>query len=525
MTVNAQIANPPPERFNFAQYLLAKNCNHPQRIAYIDDNCSLTYGLLDERIRRMAAALLALGLQPSERILLVMHDTVDLPVAFLGALFAGIVPVPVNTLLPASDYAYLIEHSQAQCIVVSAACLPVVSEALQTIDAKPKLIASGAPDENERLHHFSALLDTPPLRAAANTASTDAASWLYSSGSTGRPKNIIHAHANLYWTNALYAVPVLGLCADDVIFSAAKLFFAYGLGNALTFPLSVGATVILMAERATPQSVTQRVMQHRPTVFFGIPTLYVAWLASAVLPSRRDVALRLCISAGEPLSRSTGERCQQHFGCAILDGLGSTELLHIYVSNRTDATRYGTSGTVVPGYEVELRGDDDQPVAVGETGELYVRGPSAALTIGATLLGTRDNRDDGWIRTGDNFRVDAHGYFTSVGRCDDMLRVSGQYVSPIEVESVLAQHPAILECAVVGKTDADGLTRTVAYVVLRRSESAHTQLSQNSELAIALKHFVKSRLAPHKYPREFVFVEALPKTATGKIQRFKLRAG
>ena len=268
-------------------------------------------------------------------------------------------------------------------------------EALQTIDAKPKLIASGAPDENENLRHFSALLATPPLHDAADTAGTDAAFWLYSSGSTGRPKNIIHAHANLYWTNALNAVPVLGLCADDIIFSAAKLFFAYGLGNALTFPLSVGATVILMAERATPQSVTQRVVQHRPTVFFGIPTLYVAWFASAVLPSRRDVAIRLCISAGEPLSRSTGERWQQHFGCAILDGLGSTELLHIYVSNRTDATRYGTSGTVVPGYEVALRDEDDRLVAVDETAELYVRGPSAALKIGTTLLGTRDNNDDG----------------------------------------------------------------------------------------------------------------------------------
>lgn len=521
MTATLPTAIPPPERFNFAQHVLQQNVQRWQRIAYIDDCGMLTYGELDRRIRSVAASLLGLGLQPGQRMMLIMHDSIDLPVAFLGALFAGIIPVPVNTLLPAADYTYLIDHSQAQCIVMSAACAPVVHDALATLDRTPMLLVAGAGDDGD-LRHFSTLLESTPLITAADTAGHDPAFWLYSSGSTGRPKSIVHAHASLYWTNELYGRPVLRLAENDTVFSAAKLFFAYGLGNALTFPLSAGATVVLMAERATPQSITERVLLHRPTVFFGIPTLYVGWLASTFLPQREDLALRLCISAGEPLPRVTGERWQQRFGCEILDGLGSTEMLHIYVSNRTKAIRYGTSGNVVPGYQVELRGDEHEAIPVGAIGELYVRGPSAALMIAGASMHRRDSDSDsdnnGWIRTGDNYCVDADGYYTSMGRSDDMLRVSGQYVSPIEVEGVLAQHAAVLECAVVGKTDADGLTKTTAYVVLKDGDTAHPQLS------LDLKNFIKSRLAPHKYPREFIFVDALPKTATGKIQRFKLRA-
>ncbi len=508
-----------PQQFNFAHHILTLNAGRADKIAYIDDQGSLRYGELDRRARSLAAGLLASGIQREQRVLLIMLDTVDLPTAILAALFAGIIPVPVNTLLPASDYAYMIGHSRASAVIASAALLPTVHEALTLTAARPRLIVSGAPAETG-LAHIDALLDTAPLAsdAYAATAADDFAFWLYSSGSTGRPKGTVHSHANLFWTSELYAKPILGIRGDDIVFSAAKLFFAYGLGNGFTFPLSVGATVLLMAERATPQAVFERLTRHRPTVFGGVPTLFVAMMASPELPSREQVALRICASAGEALPREVGQAFHQRFGCEILDGLGSTEMLHIFISNRPGQVRYGTSGLPVPGYDIELRDEANQPVAPGEIGDLYVRGPSAALLYWTNREKSRATFLGDWLKSGDKYSADAAGYLTYAGRSDDMLKVSGQYVSPIEVESVLGAHPAVLECAVVGKTAADGLTKTSAYVVLARGYAAAPQLADE------LKAFVKARLAPHKYPREIVFVDDLPKTATGKIQRYRLRA-
>jgi benzoate-CoA ligase len=507
-----------PQQFNFAQHVLALNAGRADKSAFIDDNGALSYGELDRRVRSFAAALLARGIQPEQRVLLVMQDTVDMPVALLGAMFAGIVPVPVNTLLPAADYAYMIEHSHARAVIASAALLPCVREALALTRATPDLIvAGGAADTG--LPHMSDMLATAPLAAGAhaNTHADDFAFWLYSSGSTGRPKGTVHTHANLFWTAELYGKPILGVTTDDVVFSAAKLFFAYGLGNGLTFPLIVGATVVLMAERPTPQAVFERLTRHRPTVFAGVPTLYVAMLASPELPPRAQVGLRVCASAGEALPREAGEAFRKHFGCDILDGLGSTEMLHIFISNREGNVRYGSSGLPVPGYDIELRNDDHQPVPVGEIGDLYVRGPSSALLYWTNREKSRATFQGEWLKSGDKYSMDAEGYLTYAGRSDDMLKVSGQYVSPIEVESALAAHPAVLECAVVGKTDAHGLVKTAAYVVLVQGQQP------GDSLADELKAFVKSRLAPHKYPRDLVFVPDLPKTATGKIQRFRLR--
>lgn len=514
-----------PARFNFAQYLLDKNTCHADRIAYIDDCTTLTYGALEHGIRCVAAGLLASGLQPGERMLLILYDDVDFPLAFLGALFAGIVPVPVNTFLPAADYAYLIEHSDAKCIVMASALLPillpvlmpVMDQALSCSASTPQLIVTGAAAP-PGMSSFKQLQHAQPLQMSADTGSAQCAFWLYSSGSTGRPKATVHAHGSLYWTAELYAKPILGLHADDVVLSAAKLFFAYGLGNALSFPLSVGATVILMAERTTSQAICQRLTRYQPTVFFGIPTLYVAMLASATLPRRKEVALRVCVSAGEALPSDTGKRFREHFACDILDGLGSTEMLHIYLSNRPDAIRYGTTGQPVPGYDIALRNEDNLAVGVGEVGELYVRGPSAALMYWSDQQQTRATFNEGWVRTGDNYQVDADGYYQCAGRNDDMLKVSGQYVSPLEVEHTLMLHQGVLECAVVSKTDSDGLTKTAAYVVRRDEQADMPQLSDE------LKIFIKGKLAPHKYPRDIIFVDALPKTATGKIQRFKLRS-
>jgi len=314
---------------------------------------------------------------------------------------------------------------------------------------------------------------------------------------------------------------VLGLTEDDVCFSAAKLFFAYGLGNALSFPLSVGATTVLMAERPTPDAVFRRwTGSHRPTVFFGAPTGYAGMLASPALPARGEVALRLCSSAGEALPREIGERFGAHFGCEIIDGIGSTEMLHVFLSNRPGDVRYGTTGKPVDGYRVELRDDNGRPIeANGEVGDLYIEGPSAALMYWADRARSRATFQGAWTQSGDKYLRDADGYYVYAGRGDDMLKVSGQYVSPFEVESTLMQHPAVLEAAVIGVDDPQGLTRAKAFVVMKDPAQATEAMSAE------LQAFVKARLAPFKYPRQIAFVAELPKTATGKIQRFRLREG
>jgi len=366
---------------------------------------------------------------------------------------------------------------------------------------------------------FEAFLaaQTPSTRPAA-TGADDPGFWLYSSGSTGRPKGTLHSHANPYWTTELYGKAVLDLQEHDVCFSAAKLFFAYGLGNALTFPMSVGATVILMAERPTPEATFKRwtggIGNLKPTVFFGAPTGFAGMLASPRLPARGEVALRLVSSAGEALPAELGERFKAHFGVDIVDGIGSTEMLHIFISNRPERVRYGTTGWPVPGYDIELRGDDGKPVPDGEPGDLYIHGPSAAMMYWGNRQKTLETFQGGWTKSGDKYIRNADGSYTYGGRSDDMLKVSGIYVSPFEVEATLVQHPAVLEAAVIGVPDAEGLTRPKAFVVLKDCATA-----TDTELQV----FVKDRLAPYKYPRQIEFLAELPKTATGKIQRFKLR--
>ncbi len=507
-----------PQRFNFAHHILTLNQRRKDKLAFRDDQREMSYGELDLKVRQFAAGLLAQGIQPEQRILLIMHDSIDMPVAFLGALFAGVIPVPVNTLLPADNYAYMIKHSEAKMIVVSEALLATVKEALTLANQTIPIVVTGKAATSAEIS-FSALLNANPLSIDqhADTHADQFAFWLYSSGSTGQPKGAVHTHANLYWTAELYGKPVLGLTEDDVVFSAAKLFFAYGLGNALTFPLSVGASTLLMAERATPASVFERLVNQRPTIFYGVPTLYVAMLATADLPEQSDVALRLCVSAGEALPREIGEKFSTHFGCDVLDGLGSTEMLHIFLSNRSGQVRYGTTGTPVPGYEMELRDELGHAVSVGNVGDLYIKGPSAAQLYWTDRTKSIATFQGPWVKSGDKYILDEEGYYIYAGRSDDMLKVSGQYVSPIEVESALMGHDAVLECAVVGKSDGQGLIKTIAYVVL------HDKNHDATAMEVELKTFVKTRLTPHKYPREIVFVDDLPKTATGKIQRFRLR--
>jgi benzoate-CoA ligase len=512
---------PPPESFNFAAHLLAANAGRPGKTAFIDDAGTLTYGELDDRARRFAAALKERGVKREERVLILMQDGADWPVAFLGAMLAGVVPVAVNTLLTADDLAYMLEHSRAQAAFVSEAVKPALKAALAKSDHEVATVVVSRPTQpldfgDMAFENF--LVRAQSLTKAARTHADDPAFWLYSSGSTGRPKGTVHSHANPYWTTELYGKAILRLRESDVCFSAAKLFFAYGLGNALTFPMSVGATALLMAERPTPDAVFKRwlgaVAGVEPTVFFGAPTGYAGMLASPNLPRREQISLRLVSSAGEALPAEIGERFKRHFGVDIVDGIGSTEMLHIFISNRPDKVRYGSTGWPVPGYDIELRGEDGHGTPDGEPGDLYIHGPSAALMYWGARAKTRETFEGRWTRSGDKYVRNADGSFTYAGRSDDMLKVGGIWVSPFEVEATLVQHPSVLEAAVIGAPDADGLVKTKAYVVLKSGASADEG---------ELQRFVKDRLAPYKYPRAIAFIAELPKTATGKIQRFRLR--
>jgi benzoate-CoA ligase len=508
-----------PRQYNAAHDLIERNlaAGRADKVAYIDDGGRYTYGELAKRVDRAANALTGLGLEMEDRIMLAHLDTIDFPSVFLGAIKAGIVPIATNTLLTTADYRFMLEDSRARALVVSEPLLPAFAPLLRNLPSLKHVIVSG----NDAHGHL--LLQELGANAAsrfeaASTTSDDVCFWLYSSGSTGTPKGTVHVHSSLIQTAELYARPVLGIREDDVVFSAAKLFFAYGLGNALSFPLAVGATAVLMAERPTPAAVFTRLQEHRPTIFYGVPTLFGALLASPDLPHRDAVALRICASAGEPLPAGIGRRWTEHFGVEILDGIGSTEMLHIFLSNLPGEVRYGTTGKPVPGYQIRLVDEYGREVGVGELGELQISGPTSAIHYWNNRAKSQATFVGPWTRAGDKYTVDEHGYYTYGGRSDDMLKVSGMYVSPFEVEAALLTHPDVLEAAVIGAPDERQLIKPKAFVVTKPG------VQPGNELAEALKHHVKETLAPYKYPRWVEFLPELPKTATGKIQRFKLRA-
>ncbi|MDO8876891.1 MAG: benzoate-CoA ligase family protein [Pseudolabrys sp.] len=508
-----------PRAYNFAADVLARNlaAGRKDKAAYIDARGVLTYGQLADRVARFSAALRGLGIRREERVLIALTDTIDWPTAFLGCLKAGIIAVPVNTLLTEDDYRFMLADSRAKCLVVSEVLFPKFAGLIEDSPDLDHVIVSGENPHGYRLFEDLIGADEPEPYIAP-TIGDDMAFWLYTSGSTGKPKGAVHVHASLKLTADLYGTPVAGLKENDVIYSVAKLFFAYGLGNAMTFPLSVGATTVLNPERPTPDGVAALLRKHPVTVFFAVPTFYAAFLNSPAAPKKEELKIRRCLSAGEALPEEIAKKWQERYGIEISDGLGTTEMLHIYLTNRPGATKYGTTGRPVPGYEIKLIGEDGAPVQQGEMGEMYARGPTSAIMYWNNREKSRSTFQGEWTRSGDKYIEDEDGYYICCGRADDMLKVSGMYVSPFEVEAALSSHPDVLEAAVVGWNDEQKLIKPRAFVVLKSPDRACDALAQ------ALQDHVKQKLAPFKYPRWIEFRAELPKTATGKIQRFKLRA-
>jgi benzoate-CoA ligase len=505
--------------YNAADDLIGRNieAGRAEKAAFIDADGVHTYGELDEAASRFANVLKTAGVRMEERVLMCMLDSFDWPVCFLGSIRAGAVPIPVNTRLTADDYAFMLADSRARVLVVSDSLLDAFLPHLGDHPFLETVIVSGGEGRGHALLS-NLMAEQPASFRTAPTRRDDMCFWLYTSGTTGKPKGAVHLQTHLIETANLYAIPTLGISEEDVCFSAAKLFFAYGLGNGLTFPMSVGATTVLLAGPPDATSVCGILRERKPTIFYGVPTLYGMLLASGELPAPGEHAMRVATSAGEALPAELLRRFKEATGVDILDGLGSTEMLHIFLSNRMGDITPGASGRPVDGYALRLVDDEGRVIEeAGEMGMLEVSGPTSAVMYWNQREKSRETFQGQWTRTGDKYVRDADGVYTHAGRSDDMLKVGGIYVSPVEVESAIVRHEKVLETAVVGHPDKDGLIKPKAYIVPRQGIKADDALAEE------IKAFVKAELASYKYPRWIEFIDELPKTATGKIQRFKLR--
>jgi benzoate-CoA ligase family protein len=502
-----------PNRFNVAVPFIDRHMGEGRgaKAAIRTAHETVTYAELAERVNRAGNALLAQGLKPGDRVLMVVKDCPTFFYVFWGAIKAGIVPIPLNTMLRAADYAYIIEDSGCRLVIYSAEFAAEVEPGLKAIgERQPKAMLDDA--------FLAEIPKASPALDVRLAGPTDDCFWLYSSGSTGRPKGAVHLQRDMVVTSELYGVRALGVTEDDVGFSVGKLYFAYGLGNAMTFPLWTGGTAVLDERRPTPETVFETIEKLKPTLYYSAPTMYAAQLAVFDAKPRDVKSLRACVSAAEALPAEIFRRWKEKTGTVILDGIGSTECLHIFIGNTLADYRPGTSGKPTPGYEVKIVDEHGKPVPLGESGRLWIRSESAAKYYWNKPEKTAETMVDGWLNTGDTYRQDEDGYFIYDGRSDDMLKVGGIWCSPVEVENCLIVHPAVLEAAVVGHADENQLLKPKAYVVLKQPGGGSTALTEE------LMALCKKTLAPYKFPRWVEYVNELPKTATGKIQRYKLRA-
>ncbi len=520
-----------PERLNVADYFLDRHLREGRghRLAVAGVGERLSYAELAERTSRVAASWRRMGIEPGDRVLLILPDSPEFIACFFGTLKVGAVAVPVNPFTRAADYAYYLADCQPRLVVVHTLSYSEAMAALAQAASPPRIVTVGK--EVAGCDQLEELLAAPAVPLEAHpTRADDTAFFLYTSGSGGQPKAAVHRHRHMLVTAGAFATQVLGIRSDDVTFSASKLFFAYGLGNGMYFPFSVGAATVLLPEKPTPEHLLDVLQQYRPTLFFSVPTLYGALLHATEGTRVSLDFLRLAVSAGEALPAEIFERFRFRFGIEILDGIGTTEMLHMFISSRPGSARPGSCGRVVPDYEVRIVGDAAEDVPAGEIGNLWVKGESMfAGYWGQPELTAHARRGD-WYVTGDKFYCDADSFFHYCGRADDMMKVSGMWVSPLEVENALLAHDAVAEAAVVGQPGADGLLQVVAYVVLRQGSVGAglvpARAANPKEIAISeeLRRFVRQRLPGYKVPAVVHFVPELPKTATGKIQRFKLRA-
>jgi len=518
MTSGGAIALPDP--FNAAQYFIDRHLQESRsdKIAIECGDRRISYRDLRAAVNQVGNALRKLGVRVEERVLLLLHDSPEFAMSFFGTIKVGAVAVPVNTLLKSADYEYMLNTARARVAIVSEPLYPLIEaiprERLRYLE---HVIVIGETAENT-LPFDKWIAESSPDLDAEPTSKDDAAFWLFSSGSTGFPKACIHLQHDMVVAAERYAKGILGLTEQDRCFSVAKLFFAYGLGNGLYFPLAVGATSILLPGKPYPQDVFETIEKYHPTLFFSVPSNYASLLSYVRKGDEFDLSsVRYGVSAGESLPAAIFQRFKQRFGVEILDAIGSTEVLHMFIANRPGSVRPGSSGQVIPGYEAKIVNENDEAAAPGEIGNLLVKADSTCSQYWNQHERSKDTIVGQWIRTGDKYWKDEDGYFWYAGRSDDMLKCSGVCVSPVEIESVLIQHPAVQEVAVVGREDRDQLIKPAACVVLKDGQTG------NPELARELQEFVVSRLPIYKRPRWVEFFGDLPKTATGKLQRFKLR--
>lgn len=505
-----------PDTYNAATTFVDDNIKRGRggkvAIHYLEQK--ITYQEVFEKVNRTGNALKDLGIEIEDRVLMILPDSPEFAYSFFGAIKIGAVAVPTNPWMFAKDYEYLINDSRARAIIVHESTLPEIEKIWDNTPFLRHIIVIGAP-RGKALSYDSLIANASDKLEAEKTTKDDVCFWCYTSGSTGNPKGAVHLQHDMITITELFVIPILEMTENDLCFSASKMFFSYGLGNSLYFPFRFGAATVLWPEKPDPEKVLQVIDKYRPTFFYSVPTLFARYLR---VEKKYDLSsLRICLSSGEPLPPALFHQWKARTGVELLDVVGSTEATHDFLANRPGRAKAGSSGEVTPAFEAKIVDDDGREVPIGEVGNLMVRGDATAPYYWNKHEQTKRMMVGEWLKTGDTYYRDAEGYYWYCGRSDDMLKVGGLWVSPIEIENTLMEHPAVLESGVIGATDADGLVKPKAFVMLK------SEYKPGAELRAELQNHVKSKLAPYKYPRWVEFVDELPKTVTGKIQRFRLR--